>query len=103
VNIEFLEPAVIEFDQAVAYYDNEQQGLGEKFRLEIQRSLLRIANYPESYQAISLRSRRCLVAKFPYGIIYQYKNANNSIVVVAIAHLHRKPDYWSSRDDSAGQ
>lgn len=98
MKIEFLEPAESEFDEAVAYYNNEQANLGERFQQEIQKSLLRIANYPKSYQQISARSRRCIVAKFPYGIIYQYREKENTILVVAIAHLHRKPNYWLSRN-----
>ena len=74
MKIEFLEPAESEFDEAVSYYNNEQASLGERFRQEIQQSLLRIANYPKSYQQISARARRCVVAKFSYGIIYQYRN-----------------------------
>jgi len=83
LNIVFLEPAELELDEAVIYYNNEQPNLGERFYLEIQKS-----NYPESYQKLSARSRRCLVAKFPYGIIYQYRKEENTILVVAIAHLH---------------
>jgi len=98
LNIVFLEPAELELDEAVIYYNNEQPNLGERFYLEIQKSFLRIVNYPESYQKLSARSRRCLVAKFPYGIIYQYRKEENTILVVAIAHLHRKPEYWSSRE-----
>lgn len=55
MKIEFLEPAESEFDEAVSYYNNEQASLGERFRQEIQQSLLRIANYPKSYQQISAR------------------------------------------------
>ena len=73
MKIEFLEPAELEFAEAVAYYNHEQVGLSERFRQEIQQSLLRIANYPKSYHQISARTRRCIVAKFPYGIIYQYR------------------------------
>ena len=98
MKIEFLEPAESEFDEAVAYYNHEQADLGERFRQEIQQSLLRIANYPKSYHQISARTRRCIVAKFPYGIIYQYRESKNTILVIAIAHLHRKPNYWSSRN-----
>jgi plasmid stabilization system protein ParE len=98
LNIVFLEPAESELDEAVSYYNNEQPNLGVRFHLEVQKSLLRIVNYPESYQKLSARSRRCLVAKFPYGIIYQYRKEEKTILVVAIAHLHRKPKYWSSRE-----
>ncbi len=43
-------------------------------------------------------SRRCLVQKFPYGIIYQCTEHKKEILIVAISHLHRVPDYWSDRE-----
>lgn len=51
-----------------------------------------------SYQQFSPGTRRCLIAKFPYGIIYDFSPEHDEIVIVAIAHLHRRPDYWVSRD-----
>jgi len=38
LNIVFLEPAELELDEAVIYYNNEQPNLGERFYLEIQKS-----------------------------------------------------------------
>lgn len=98
MKISFLKLAEKELDDAVEYYESEQAGLGTKFREEVLRSLARVVEYPVSYQLIDKRARRCLVAKFPYGVIYQYKQNIGEILVVAIAHLHRKPDYWISRN-----
>jgi hypothetical protein len=33
--------------------------------------------------------------KFPFGIIYQI--IEKQIVVIAVMHLHKKPDYWKKR------
>jgi len=33
--------------------------------------------------------------RFPYGVIYAVKG--DHILVIALAHLHRKPAYWSAR------
>ncbi|HAK44654.1 MAG TPA: hypothetical protein DCO79_01865 [Spirochaeta sp.] len=33
--------------------------------------------------------------EFPYGIIYSY--STEEIIIIAVMHLHRKPDYWKSR------
>ena len=43
--------------------------------------------------------RRCLVRRFPYGIIYGIEE--DTIVVVSFAHLHRKPFYWIERWEKA--
>jgi plasmid stabilization system protein ParE len=98
VNIRFLKPAEAELDDAIEYYESEQLGLGTRLRNEVLRSLARIAKHPVAYQVLSNRTRRCLIAKFPYGIIYQHSTETDEILVIAIAHLHRKPDYWSSRN-----
>ncbi len=98
MKIKFLRPAEKELDDAVRFYESEQLGLGIRFQAEVARSLSRIVGQPLSYQEIGTYSRRCLVHKFPYGVIFQYKEASEEILVVCIAHLHRKPDYWVSRE-----
>ena len=90
----FLKVAEAELEQAIHYYESEQCSLGLRFKLEVQRTLQRIVEYPMVYQPL-----RCLIARFPYAIIYQYKQSSTEILVVAIAHLHRKPDYWLSRNN----
>jgi len=97
VKVSFLEVAAAEFDDAVAYYESEHPGLGSRFRSEVSRAVSRITSYPSAYQVLSKRTRRCLIAKFPYGIIFQHKPSENEVVIIAVAHLHRKPDYWLSR------
>lgn len=99
MKIEFLKPAQIELDDAFDYYESQLLDLGYRFQSEIRLSLSRIISYPKSYQKIGKYSRRCLVQKFPYSIIFQYIENKQMIVVVAIAHLHRRPDYWLSREE----
>jgi len=40
---------------------------------------------------------KAYVPKFPYKILYTVEE--ESIVIWAISHLHRKPWYWQSRID----
>jgi plasmid stabilization system protein ParE len=91
----FYKAAQIEFDLAVEYYENQLSGLGIRYSREVQKSLERIKLFPDGYSPISKRTRRCLVRGFPYGIIY--KATADEVIVVAVAHLHRRPDYWASR------
>lgn len=95
MKIEFLESAQYELDEAIEYYNQLRNTLGSEFLSEVVDSLGRIAEYPDAWQQLSKRTRRCLIHRFPYGIIYQ--NRNDIILVVAISNLHRQPEYWQSR------
>lgn len=84
-----------EFDEAVAYYENCQSGLGLEFAEEIYASVQRIAAYPDAWAEMSKRTRRCIVNRFPYGIIFQVKA--NALRIIAVANLHQRPGYWKDR------
>ncbi|WP_145279123.1 type II toxin-antitoxin system RelE/ParE family toxin [Tautonia plasticadhaerens] len=62
---------------------------------EIQTTIDRIARQPESGHQISRNARRCLVRRFPYGVVYQVHL--DHVLVVSITHLHRDPDHWKDR------
>ncbi|MFH0975892.1 MAG: type II toxin-antitoxin system RelE/ParE family toxin [Spirochaetota bacterium] len=95
MRINFLEIAKIELDYAIEYYNYESTGLGDEFLIEILKVLDRIGQFPEAWHPYSIRTRRCQTRRFPYGVIYQIRE--NEILVVAVANLHRKPDYWKDR------
>lgn len=92
MRIRFLDVAQAEFDEAVAHYNQERPGLGNEFLTEVLKSLDRIARFPKAWRPLSKRTRRCQLRRFPYGIIYQQQD--NDLVIVALAHLRRKPEYW---------
>lgn len=92
---EFLEPAQIELEEEVKYFNEQQGGLGYEFAKEIAGTITRILEYPEAWTKLSKRTRRCRTKRFPYGVIYQIRA--NKILIVAIAHLRRKPFYWRDR------
>lgn len=95
MKIRFLDIAQVELDDAVEYYNYESPGLGEQFLAEILNTLDRIAQFPKAWNTSSERTRRCQARRFPYGVIYQY--LGGEILVVAVANLHRKPNYWKDR------
>lgn len=95
MKINFLEIAQKELDDAVDYYNYESPGLGDVFLTEVLKTLERIAEFPEAWHPCSKRTRRAQTRRFPYGVIYQVRELE--ILIVAVANLHREPDYWVNR------
>lgn len=95
MNTIILANAEQEFIEAVEYYNAQCPGLGYEFAAEITATLNRISSFPEAWPRISLRTRRCITNKFPYGVIYQIQD--NNVLVVAIMHMKRNPVSWQNR------
>ncbi|MDY6987675.1 MAG: type II toxin-antitoxin system RelE/ParE family toxin [Thermodesulfobacteriota bacterium] len=91
----FHEHAASELDGAVEYYEDCRHGLGIEFAQEVYATINRIIQYPEAWSPISKNTRRCLVNRFPFGVIYQLKS--DSVRIIAVADLRRRPDYWLDR------
>ncbi|MGD1002619.1 MAG: type II toxin-antitoxin system RelE/ParE family toxin [Candidatus Brocadiia bacterium] len=95
MDIRFLTTAQRELDDAIEYYSAESPGLGERFLLEILNTLDLIRQYPAAWPSYTDNTRRCQTRRFPYGVVYQV--LDSEILVVAVAHLHRAPGYWTDR------
>ncbi|MBM2816511.1 MAG: hypothetical protein HW421_3273 [Ignavibacteria bacterium] len=95
LSVEFLEPAEQELFEAFEYYNEQLIGLGFEFALEVQKAIERIVKFPDSWTKLSERIRKCRCNRFPYNIIYSQQNS--TIIIVAIMHSKRKPNYWLER------
>jgi len=95
MKIEFLPIVKSELEDAIEYYDLQVQGLGNKYKNEAKSTIKRIAIFPTAWMEVKPEIRRCIMHKFPYNIYYSIQN--NIILILAIAHQHRKPDYWIDR------
>lgn len=97
MKIKFLQPAEQELNEAVEYYETQKAGLDFEFFEEVWAAIERIEKHPKAWQPISLRTHRCQIHRFPCGVIYQVRENDDEILIVAIAHLHRRPSYWQNR------
>ena len=95
MNFFFHPKAVEELNAAVFYYENCQPGLGLEFAEEVYATIARIFEYPTAWTALSENTRRCLVNRFPYGVIFH--STSDRLYIIAISNLHRRPEYWGKR------
>ncbi|HEX4646796.1 MAG TPA: type II toxin-antitoxin system RelE/ParE family toxin [Verrucomicrobiae bacterium] len=91
----FVDEALAEFIAAGRYYNQQVAGLGDGFVDEVEAGIKRILKEPEVWRVIKDDVRRYLIHRFPYGIYYTIEG--DAIVIWAVKHLHRDPDYWQHR------
>lgn len=91
----FHPEADAEFHAAIDYYEACESGLGEIFAIEVQTTIQNILAYPEMWPVLEDDIRRCLTSRFPYGVVYS--SESDGIFILAVMHLHRRPDYWKHR------
>lgn len=91
----FHAAAEAELNQAVDYYNACRPDLGWEFAQEVHAAIQNILAHPAAWTSLSTHTRRCLVRRFPYGVIYQI--AGDAIRIIAVMQLNRKPGYWRSR------
>lgn len=94
----FTRIATQELEDAVRFYELEYAGLGCSFKEEVKRAALRVAEYPKAWSIERGEVRKCLLHRFPYKLLYSVEE--DHVLVIAIAHQHRNPDYWVGRDET---
>jgi toxin ParE1/3/4 len=91
-----LDPAAFaELREAAKFYEGSRRGLGRDFLECVETAFDSIVRHPTLWRMLKGRFRRCLVHRFPYGIIYAVED--DTIYVAAIMHLRRQPGYWERR------
>lgn len=68
--------------------------LGLAFVAEFERAASLVLSNP-SLGAVFRSTRRYILRRFPYGIIY--KVTVEELQILAIAHHRRRPGYWAQR------
>jgi plasmid stabilization system protein ParE len=95
--IRIAEPASAEFQEAVRWYESKRTGLGREFFDAIAATITDIQARPDSGNAPfpDRNTRRFIVSRFPYQVVY--RTGRKEILILAIAHLKRRPGHWKHR------
>jgi plasmid stabilization system protein ParE len=93
--LRILKEAQQDLENSVDYYNGESPGLGYEFADEFYHTVDRIFDNPDAWPPVSKRTRRCLTHRFPFAVIYQIRDT--TILVIAVMHLNRHPDFWKER------
>jgi toxin ParE1/3/4 len=92
---EFHREALEEFRQAARWYAERDTVVADKFIESVEDAIRRITDGPTRWRIVDEDIRRCLTQVFPYAILFTIEP--ESLLIVAVMHCSREPDYWRSR------
>jgi len=90
-----LQQAFEELNDAIAYYEEQQAGLGLRLKDEFDGHVDWILNNSAVPKVRKGGYRRVNLKVFPFFIAYIIRE--NTLWILAIAHGYRKPEYWINR------
>lgn len=89
--------AQAEITGSLKYLEERDPILAEDLDAKIDSAVQMIAAKPGTWPRYIHGTKRYLLDRFPYSVIYREKNG--AIQIIALAHHRRKPGYWSKRID----
>jgi plasmid stabilization system protein ParE len=87
--------AKIELSNAFEFYASIDSEIGKDFDLRITAAVREICDFPLSYRLRDGGYRRININRFPFYL--PYISRDESLIILAIAHNARHPDYWKKR------
>ena len=87
--------AVAEADGAFDWYANRELDVALKFKTALDDLLDQICLRPQRFPQYVLNTRKAVFRKYPYLVVFRERE--DDVQVLAVAHGRRRPGYWSSR------
>jgi toxin ParE1/3/4 len=94
-SVEFHEEASAEFEEAFDWYLARHQSTASNFSTEPSEAIDMIAVGPQRWPRRLHGTRKFLLHRFPFAVVY--RELPSVIQVLAVAHAHRRPGYWKNR------
>lgn len=95
MKIRVHEAAAREWREAVAFYEEKRSGLGRRFDNAFRTAMGYLSDFPYGAPKVRGQIRRKKITGWPYSILYQV--LHDEILVAAVMHERRQPDYWTDR------
>jgi len=91
-----IHPAALEeVKSAVAWYLERNETAAINFTAEVDRALDLVVQAPDRWPRGVYATHRFVLVRFPFALIYREKE--NDMEILAVAHGHRRPSYWKGR------
>jgi plasmid stabilization system protein ParE len=94
-SVEVLPEAEQEFREAFFWYFERSPTAADAFRSVVFEAINALEERADMWPTSQDGLHYCVLSRFPYTVWYDLHGAKAS--VLAIAHQHRRPEYWKNR------
>jgi plasmid stabilization system protein ParE len=77
------------------WYAQRSLTAAEAFVAEVDEALARIRDSPDTWPRYRRGTRRFVLHRFPFSVVYRVEE--DVVYVVAVAHAKQRPEYWRRR------
>ena len=95
--ITFMPLASEDLTEILGWYKNQQNDSDKRFIIEMSKVLKRLESLPQTFPFEHPPLRKGFLKKFPYKVLYFIDEIKLEILIVAVVHQSRHPDFWKSR------
>jgi plasmid stabilization system protein ParE len=95
LQVVFTQAAKDELEEAAAWYEGRQRGLGEEFLSELSEAIDLAASHPERHPFVLQDVQRAVLRRFPYAVYFRQRA--QALVILAVFHGRRSPLVWKRR------
>ena len=90
--------AAEEMRKAHAWYAARDLGVADQFQQAVDDAVTRICNDPDAQPVALKQFRWARVRRFPYRLVFE-RTDENRVLIIAVAHTSRRPQYWRRRKE----
>ena len=87
--------ALDEAEAAIDWYAQRSRRVAGRFLDQLERAIEQIIENPHRFPVYEFGTRRLVMRRFPFLIVF--REANAGVEIIAVAHGRRSPGYWRQR------
>lgn len=95
IRVGFHPEAVEEAEAALIWYAKRSTRAAQRFLEELEFAIEVITEAPDRWPEFGHGTRRVILRRFPYLVIYRV--LPDRVEILAVAHGRRRPGYWRGR------
>jgi plasmid stabilization system protein ParE len=93
-----LDDAIADINEARFYYNSLVKGLGARFKIDLKKTLGRLANNPQTYGSRFKEFRTANLLIFPFHVHCKIEEAKNTVIIFAVLHAYMDQDFIVKRN-----